>query len=39
MLPDTFDYIANAIRHEMDYSVTNFQRPISLEERPMLTIR
>jgi hypothetical protein len=25
MLPDAFDYIANAIRDEMDYSVTNFQ--------------
>jgi hypothetical protein len=39
MLPDTFDYIVNAVRDKLDYSVTNFQRPISLEERLMLTMR
>jgi hypothetical protein len=25
MLPDTFDYIVNAVRDELDYTVANFQ--------------
>jgi hypothetical protein len=39
MLPTTFDYIVNAIKSEIRYKPTNFQRPISVEERLMLTLR
>jgi hypothetical protein len=35
----TFDYIVNAIKSEIRYKPTNFQRPISVEERLMLTLR
>lgn len=33
MLSSTFDYIAEAIRPVIRHSVTNFQHPISVEER------
>lgn len=39
MLPETFDYIAKLIKPEIKHRTTNFQQPISVEERLMLTIR
>lgn len=39
MLPSTFDYILNAIKPEIKYVATNFQQPISIEERLIVTLR
>lgn len=39
MTRSTFDYILDAIRSEITLSSTNFQCPISVEERLILTIR
>lgn len=39
MLPETFDYIVEAITSEINLPETNFQRPISVRERLMLTLR
>ena len=39
MLPTTFDYIVEAIKPVLQLTVTNFQRPISVEERLMVTLR
>lgn len=39
MLPTTFDYIVQAIKPVLQFTSTNFQRPISVEERLMVTLR
>lgn len=39
MLPTTFDYIVEAIKPILRLTATNFQRPISVEERLMVTLR
>nr|CAI5829818.1 unnamed protein product [Callosobruchus analis] len=39
VLPETFDYIVEAITPKMKYAETNFQRAISVPERLMLTLR
>jgi hypothetical protein len=39
MLPTTFDYIVQAIKPVLRFTATNFQRPISVEERLMVTLR
>lgn len=39
MSPNTFDYILNAIKPEIKYVPTNFQQPISVEERLIVTLR
>ena len=39
MLPETFDYVLNAIKYEFKYTATNFQQPISLKERLIVTLR
>lgn len=39
MDPDTFDYIAENIRPICEREYTNFQDPISVEERLLITLR
>ncbi|CAK1590297.1 unnamed protein product [Parnassius mnemosyne] len=39
MSRETFDYICNGIRSDCNHRVTNFKKPISVEERLVLTIR
>lgn len=39
MTTDTFDYILNLISPEFDFKTTNFQEPISVEQRLLVTIR
>lgn len=39
MTPDTFDYILDAIRESCYHCATNFQKPITVEERLLLTLR
>lgn len=39
MTPKTFDYILKFITPEFDLQTTNFQEPISIEERLIITIR
>lgn len=39
MSVETFDYIVEIIRPEFDLKSTNFQDPIPVEERLVLTIR
>lgn len=39
MLPTTFDYIVKAIKPAIPLISTNFQIPISVEERLMVTLR
>lgn len=39
MTPKTFDYILESITPEFDFQTTNFQEPISIEERLVITIR
>lgn len=40
MLPTTFDYIVDAIKPALQLKPTNFQQPISVEERLiMVTLR
>nr|CAH7737144.1 unnamed protein product [Callosobruchus chinensis] len=39
MLPSTFDYVLNAIKGKITHATTNFQQPISPEERLIVTLR
>lgn len=39
MSVDTFDFIVNIIKSDFSLQTTNFQRPISIEERLIVTIR
>lgn len=39
MLPTTFNYIVQAIKPVLQFTTTNFQEPISVEERLMVTLR
>ena len=39
MMPTTFDYIVKIVKPQLEQRVTNFQRPVSVEERVMLTLR
>lgn len=39
MSPEAFDYLCNMIRDDCNHVVTNYRRPISVEERLVLTIR
>jgi len=39
MIPQTFDYILNLIEIECSHSTTNFKKPISVEERLLVTLR
>jgi len=39
MTSETFDYILEIITPEFDLRTTNFQEPISIEERLLVTIR
>ena len=39
MTTDTFDYILKLILPEFDLKTTNFQEPISVEQRLLVTIR
>jgi len=39
MTVETFDYLAEMIRPEFDLKYTNFQDPIPIEERLVVTIR
>lgn len=39
MSTKTFDYILEAITPEFDFQTTNFQEPISIEQRLLVTIR
>nr|CAH7756448.1 unnamed protein product [Callosobruchus chinensis] len=39
MLPSTFYYVLNAIKGKITHATTNFQQPISPEERLIVTLR
>ena len=39
MLPPTFDYVVEAIKPVVERATTNFRKPISVEERLMVTLR
>lgn len=39
MSSESFDYICNIIRDDCNHVVTNYRKPISVEERLVLTIR